>query len=91
MRCENRRKSGRLERASLVRATALELKSFESLVGVDPLVKAGGDGKVVEPRFVTVNVAPPNKWMQLTVKSVTPFAKRRAKGAPLLPAADAGR
>ena len=30
---------------------------------------------------------PPNKGMELTGKSNTPFAKRRAKGAPLLPAA----
>ena len=30
---------------------------------------------------------PPNKGMELTVKSDTPFAKRRAMGAPLLPAA----
>jgi hypothetical protein len=28
-----------------------------------------------------------NKRMELTVKSVTPFARRRAKGAPLFPAA----
>ena len=33
------------------------------------------------------NAVPPNKGMELTVKSDTPFAKRRAKGAPLLPAA----
>jgi hypothetical protein len=30
---------------------------------------------------------PPNKGMELTGKSDTPFAKRRAKGAPLLPTA----
>ena len=47
-------------------------------------------GTVVEPRFVAVNAAPPNKWMERTVKSVTPFAKRRAKGAPLFPAAHPG-
>jgi hypothetical protein len=29
----------------------------------------------------------PNNWMELTGKSDTPFAKKRAKGAPLLPAA----
>ena len=34
---------------------------------------------------------PPNKGMELTVKSDTPFAKKRAKGAPLLPAAHPGR
>jgi hypothetical protein len=33
------------------------------------------------------NGVPPNKGMELTVKSDTPFARRRAKGAPLLPAA----
>ena len=33
-------------------------------------------GHVIAHRSVTVNEAPPNKWMQLTVKSVTPFAKR---------------
>jgi hypothetical protein len=33
------------------------------------------------------NGVPPNKGMELTGKSDTPFAKRRAKGAPLLPAA----
>ena len=30
---------------------------------------------------------PPNNAMELTVKSVTPFARGRAKGAPLFPAA----
>ncbi len=34
---------------------------------------------------------PPNKGLELTGKSDTPFAKRRAKGAPLLPAAHPGR
>jgi hypothetical protein len=48
-------------------------------------------GNAIEPRFVLVNVLPPNTWMELTVKSDTPFAKRRAKGAPLLPAAHPGR
>ena len=37
------------------------------------------------------NGVPPNKWRELTVKSDTPFAKRRAKGAPLLPAAHPSR
>lgn len=40
-----------------------------------------------EPHFVTVGEPPPNKWMELTVKSAVPFAKRRAKGTPLFPAA----
>jgi hypothetical protein len=34
---------------------------------------------------------PPNQRMELTDKSVTPFARRRAKGAPLLSAAHAWR
>ena len=34
---------------------------------------------------------PPNKGMQLTIKSDTPFAKRRAKGVSLLLAADPRR
>jgi hypothetical protein len=42
-------------------------------------------------RAIKASAMPPNNWMQLTVKSDTPFAKRRAKGAPLLPAADPGR
>jgi hypothetical protein len=48
-------------------------------------------GKVSERRFVQGNAAPPNKWMEPTVKSVVPFAKRRAKATPLFPAAHAGR
>jgi hypothetical protein len=47
-------------------------------------------GQVIEPRFVTVNAAPPNKGMELTVKSVAPFARGRAKGAPLFSAARPG-
>jgi hypothetical protein len=46
---------------------------------------------VIEPRFIALSAAPPNNWMELTVKSVTPFAKRRAKVAPLSPAAHPGR
>jgi hypothetical protein len=46
-------------------------------------------GNVVEPRFVAVDELPPNKGMELTVKSVTPFAY--AKAAPLFPAAHAWR
>ena len=41
---------------------------------------------VVDLHCIEVIAAPPNKWMQLTIKSVTPFA--RAKVAPLLLAAD---
>ena len=32
------------------------------------------------------NAVPPNKGMELTVNSDTPFARRRAEGAPLSPA-----
>jgi hypothetical protein len=46
-------------------------------------------GRLIELRFVGANAAPSNKGMQLTIKSVTPFA--RAKGAPLLLAADPRR
>ena len=56
-----------------------------------PYSSDSGFAHVIEHRFGEVNEAPPNKWMQLTVKSVTPFARRRAKGAPLSPAADPGR
>jgi hypothetical protein len=45
-------------------------------------------GKLLAGHSVTRSAAPPNQWMQPTDKSVTPFAKKRAKGAPLLPAAD---
>ena len=44
---------------------------------------------VVALRGITVGVLPPNKGMQLTIKSVTPFAF--AKAAPLLLAADPRR
>jgi len=40
---------------------------------------------VIELRFVELIALPPNKGMEPTVKSVTPFA--RAKVAPLLSAA----
>jgi len=83
--------SGRLERTSLEKATALGLKSFESLVRVDLLVKAGSDGKVIEPRFVTVNALPPNMRMELTVLLGTRLARRRARRSPSTPAAHPGR
>jgi hypothetical protein len=38
-------------------------------------------------RKVGRGAVPSNRWMKLTAKSVTPFAKKRAKGAPLLSAA----
>jgi hypothetical protein len=40
-----------------------------------------------EDQFIEVNTPPPNKGMELTIKSVTPFAC--AKAAPLLVAAHA--
>ena len=43
----------------------------------------------IEPRFITVNALPPNLGMQVTAKSVTPFAF--AKAAPLSSAADPRR
>ena len=36
---------------------------------------------------IEVSALPPNNRMEPTVKSDTPFAGRRAKAAPLLPAA----
>jgi hypothetical protein len=43
-------------------------------------------GERIACHFVTVSAAPSNQGMQLTIKSVTPFAF--AKVAPLLLAAD---
>ena len=45
--------------------------------------------QVRQRRFVNRSALPPNKGMQLTAKSVTPFAF--AKAAPLLSAADPRR
>ena len=45
----------------------------------------------ITDRCIEASEAPPNKCMELTVKSVVPFAKRRAKATPLFPAAHAGR
>jgi hypothetical protein len=42
---------------------------------------------VIERQCIEFYAVPPNKGMELTVKSDTPFERRRAKGAPLLPAA----
>ena len=42
-----------------------------------------------EPRYIKVSALPSNKGMQLTIKSVTPFAF--AKVAPLFLAADPRR
>jgi hypothetical protein len=44
---------------------------------------------VIELQFFALSALPPNKGMQLTIKSVTPFAF--AKAAPLLLAADPRR
>lgn len=44
---------------------------------------------MIEGRGIEVNALPPNQGMQLTAKSVTPFAF--AKAAPLLSAADPRR
>ncbi len=41
---------------------------------------------VIEFRYIEHSAVPPNQGMQLTIKSVTPFAL--AKAAPLLLAAD---
>jgi hypothetical protein len=43
---------------------------------------------VIELRSVEDIAAPPNKALQLTSQLVTPFAKRRAKGAPSCLAAE---
>jgi hypothetical protein len=48
-------------------------------------------GKLFERRLVTVNEAPPNKCMELTVLLGTRLAKRRARQAPCSPAAHAWR
>jgi len=47
--------------------------------------QAFGSGQASTPRGITGNEVPPNKWMERTAKSVTPFAY--AKAAPLFPAA----
>ena len=44
-----------------------------------------GIGKVIEPRGIEWSASPSNNGMELTIKSVTPFAF--AKAAPLLLAA----
>jgi len=49
--------------------------------------QAYGSFQVIELRFIELGAAPSNKSMELTIKSVTPFAY--AKGAPLLLAAHA--
>ena len=53
---------------------------------MESVVAMRGEANVIEPRFVAVSALPPNQGMQLTIKSVTPFAF--AKVAPLLLAAD---
>ena len=34
---------------------------------------------MIKAHFVTVNALPPNEGMELTVKSVTPFAEQRSR------------
>ena len=41
---------------------------------------------MIELPSIEVRALPPNKWLQLTVQLVTPFAY--AKGAPSCPAAE---
>ena len=43
--------------------------------------------QVIELQFFALSALPPNKGMQLTVKSVVSFAKRRARLAPICPTA----
>ena len=43
---------------------------------------------MIEHQCIEFSAAPPNKWLQLTVQLVTPFAC--AKGAPSCPAAEPG-
>ena len=45
-----------------------------------------GCGIVLALRFVAVTALQPNLWMELTIKSPTPFARGRAKAEPLLSA-----
>jgi hypothetical protein len=55
-------------------------------------VKINREGSEIHSRrrtsFVEVSALPPNKALQLTRQLVTPFAKRRAKGAPSCLAAE---
>ena len=46
---------------------------------------------MIELRRIELIAVPPNNWMELTAKSDTPFARGRAKGAPLSSAAHPGR
>jgi hypothetical protein len=63
-------------------------RTSRSTGGTVVLVGQGsGAIEVIELRSIEVVTPPSNKSMELTVKSVTPFA--RAKRAPLFPAAHA--
>ena len=53
--------------------------------------KQGHESCVVALRSIARVALPSNKSMELTGKSGAPFAKKRAKGAPLFPAAHPGR
>lgn len=44
-------------------------------------------GYVIKGRGIEAITLPPNEGMELTGKSVTALARRRARAAPLLPAA----
>jgi hypothetical protein len=61
----------------------------QATIAVEPVAKMWSTEKVIELRRIELRAAPPSKGMQLTTNSVTPFAK--AKGAPLLLAADPRR
>jgi hypothetical protein len=50
--------------------------------------QAGNFSRMIKIPFIALSALPPNVALQLTSKSVTPFAKRRAKGAPLFLAAE---
>ena len=47
-------------------------------------------GALLVDSLICLAHIPPKKRVELTFRSVTPFAKRRTKGAPLLRAAHAG-
>lgn len=46
---------------------------------------------MIEHQRAEVCALPPNQWMELTVKSDTPFARGRGKAASLSPASHPGR
>jgi hypothetical protein len=76
------------------RYVAVRYNTVSSALASEVAVAAGsyrrGSWYVIEHHCVTRNALPPNKWLQLTSQLVTPFAKRRAKGAPSCLAAEPG-